>query len=124
MAVPSKGTLRAGRDRRLPDASGDGSGDDSFCWRPSHLHDRDYATEEDVDHYWSALTDGGEAIACGWLKDRYGLRWQVVPSELPALLADPDQERAAHAAQAMMTMKKLDLRAMREAADGIVRGAS
>jgi predicted 3-demethylubiquinone-9 3-methyltransferase (glyoxalase superfamily) len=75
-------------------------------------------TEEEVDHYWSALTDGGEEIACGWLKDRYGLRWQIVPEGLPALLGDSDPERAQRAMQAMMGMKKLDLRAMAEAADG------
>jgi predicted 3-demethylubiquinone-9 3-methyltransferase (glyoxalase superfamily) len=79
----------------------------------------DCATEDDVDHYWEALTDGGEAIACGWLKDRYGLRWQVVPSELPSLLGDADPERAKRAMQAMMTMKKLDIRAMKTAADGM-----
>jgi len=79
----------------------------------------DCATEAELDHYWEALTDGGEEIACGWLKDRYGLRWQVVPSELPALLGDPDPERAGRAMQAMLTMKKLDIKAMREAADGV-----
>ena len=83
----------------------------------------DCATEEEVDHYWEALTDGGEEIACGWLKDRYGVRWQVVPSELPSVLGDPDRDRANRAMQAMMTMKKLDVRAMKEAADGVVRGS-
>lgn len=78
----------------------------------------DCATQEDVDRYWTALLEGGgEEIACGWLKDRYGLRWQVVPSELPALLSDPDPERASRAMQAMLSMKKLDIRAMKEAAD-------
>ena len=81
----------------------------------------DCATEEEVDHYWEALADGGEEIACGWLKDRYGLRWQVVPSELPSVLGDPDPARANRAMQAMMTMKKLDIRAMKEAADGVAR---
>lgn len=76
------------------------------------------ATEEEVDHYWSALTDGGEEIACGWLKDRYGLRWQIVPVGIFELLGDPDPERSRRATQAMMGMKKLDLRAMREAAEG------
>jgi predicted 3-demethylubiquinone-9 3-methyltransferase (glyoxalase superfamily) len=79
----------------------------------------DCATAEDVDHYWSALTDGGEEIACGWLKDRYGLRWQVVPSQLWSLLADPDPQRAQRAMQAMMTMTKLDIDTMRRAADGL-----
>jgi len=77
-------------------------------------------SEEEVDHYWSALTEGGEEIACGWLRDRYGLRWQIVPEGLPDLLADPDPERAGRVMRAMMGMKKLSLRAMREAADGVV----
>ncbi|MGH7732669.1 MAG: VOC family protein [Gemmatimonadales bacterium] len=77
------------------------------------------ATSEDVDHYWQALTDGGEEIACGWLKDRYGLRWQIVPDELPAVLGDPDPERARRAMEAMMTMTKLDIDAMKAAADGV-----
>jgi predicted 3-demethylubiquinone-9 3-methyltransferase (glyoxalase superfamily) len=78
----------------------------------------DCTTEEELDHYWNALSDGGEEIACGWLKDRYGLRWQVVPSELPSLLQDPDAERAARAMQAMLGMKKLDIQAIRAAANG------
>jgi predicted 3-demethylubiquinone-9 3-methyltransferase (glyoxalase superfamily) len=76
-------------------------------------------TEEELDRYWSALTDGGEEIACGWCKDRYGLRWQIVPDGLSTLLRDPDSGRAQRAMQAMMGMKKLDLRAMRQAADGV-----
>lgn len=78
----------------------------------------DCATQDEVDRYWKALTDGGEEIACGWLKDRYGLRWQIVPSELSSLLGDPDPDRARRATAAMLTMKKLDVRALREAADG------
>lgn len=78
----------------------------------------DCATEDEVDHYWSTLTEGGEEIACGWLKDRYGLRWQVVPEGFVEVLGDPDPDRAQRAMRAMMGMKKLDLRAMREAADG------
>ncbi len=75
------------------------------------------ASEEELDHYWSSLADGGDAIACGWLKDRYGLRWQVVPAELPELLADPDPARSRAAAEAMFRMKKLDLTAIKAAAD-------
>src|SRR5579875_4221986 len=73
-------------------------------------------TSAEVDRYWDALTDGGEEIACGWLKDRYGLRWQIVPAELPALLGDPDPDRAGRAMRAMLTMKKLDVEAIRAAA--------
>jgi len=78
----------------------------------------DCETDEQLDHYWSALTNGGEEIACGWLKDRYGLRWQIVPRGIFDVLGDPDPQRAQRATQAMMGMKKLDLRAMRAAADG------
>lgn len=77
----------------------------------------DCASGDEVDHYWTALTEGGEEIACGWLKDRYGLRWQIVPSELLSLLGDPDPERSRRAMAAMLTMKKLDIRVIREAAD-------
>ena len=78
----------------------------------------DCATAADVDHYWSALGDGGAEIACGWLQDRYGLRWQIVPSELIPLLADPDPGRAGRAAEAMLSMTKLDIEAIKAAADG------
>jgi predicted 3-demethylubiquinone-9 3-methyltransferase (glyoxalase superfamily) len=75
------------------------------------------ATPDDVDHYWSALTDGGEEGRCGWLKDRYGLSWQVVPDGLGTVLGDPDPARAQRAMTAMLGMTKLDLPAMRAAAD-------
>jgi predicted 3-demethylubiquinone-9 3-methyltransferase (glyoxalase superfamily) len=73
----------------------------------------------EVDHYWDGLTaGGGEESRCGWLTDRFGVSWQVVPDGLGALMSDPDPERARRAAQAMMTMRKLDLAAMRAAAEG------
>lgn len=74
--------------------------------------------QAEVDHYWEKLTaDGGEAGRCGWLKDRFGVSWQVVPDGLSALLGDPDRGRAQRAIEAMFTMSKLDLDAMRQAAD-------
>ena len=82
------------------------------------------ASQQEVDRYWAALTEGGEEIACGWCKDRYGLRWQIVPAGLKELLADPDPARAARATQAMLAMKKLDLEAMRQAAAGGLGKAS
>ena len=77
-------------------------------------------SQEEIDHYWDALTaDGGEEGPCGWCKDRYGLSWQVVPTGMDQLFADPDQSRAERAMRAMFGMKKLDLAALREAADGV-----
>ncbi len=75
------------------------------------------ADQDEVDHYWDRLSDGGEPGQCGWLKDRFGVSWQVIPTELPALLGDPDPDRAQRAMQAMLAMGKLDVAAMREAAD-------
>jgi predicted 3-demethylubiquinone-9 3-methyltransferase (glyoxalase superfamily) len=74
--------------------------------------------QEEVDHFWDALSEGGEESQCGWLKDRYGLSWQVVPSVLFELLGDPDPQRASRATQAMLGMRKLDIEALRNAADG------
>src|SRR5262245_11425826 len=76
------------------------------------------ADQAEVDYYWDALTDGGEESMCGWLKDRFGLSWQVVPDELGRLLSDPDAERAHRAMTAMLGMRKLDVAALRAAADG------
>jgi predicted 3-demethylubiquinone-9 3-methyltransferase (glyoxalase superfamily) len=74
---------------------------------------------QEVDHYWNALTgNGGAEVACGWLKDRFGVSWQVVPDGLGELISDRDPGRAGRALKAMLTMKKLDLAAMRKAADG------
>ena len=73
---------------------------------------------DEVDHFWNGLTaHGGTESQCGWLKDRFGVSWQVVPDGLGALIADPDPGRRARAMQAMLKMKKLDLAAMRAAAD-------
>ena len=75
--------------------------------------------QAEVDRYWAALTDGGEEGPCGWLKDRFGLSWQVVPEGMDEVFAHPDKERASRAMQAMLTMKKLDIAALREAAGGV-----
>ena len=78
------------------------------------------ADQDEVDYYWDKLTaDGGEELPCGWAKDRYGLVWQVVPEEAVALFKDDDPQRAARAFEAMMEMKKLDIAALREAADAV-----
>jgi predicted 3-demethylubiquinone-9 3-methyltransferase (glyoxalase superfamily) len=71
-------------------------------------------SQEEVDHYWNRLSAGGDEKAqrCGWLKDRYGLSWQIVPDQLIALLTDPDPARAHKATKAMLQMKKIDLDAL------------
>jgi predicted 3-demethylubiquinone-9 3-methyltransferase (glyoxalase superfamily) len=77
------------------------------------------ADQDEVDHYWERLTEGGEEGPCGWLKDRYGLSWQVVPAGMDELFSDPDPKRAERAMQAMLAMRKLDIAALRRAADGV-----
>jgi predicted 3-demethylubiquinone-9 3-methyltransferase (glyoxalase superfamily) len=74
-------------------------------------------TQEEVDLLWSVLTDGGEESMCGWLKDRYGLSWQIVPTALMELLGDPDPGRSGRATQSMLQMRKIDIAELRRAAD-------
>lgn len=77
------------------------------------------ADEAEADYYYDTLTgDGGEESACGWVKDKFGVSWQVIPAGAIDLIADPDPQRAARATAAMMKMKKLDVAQMRRAADG------
>jgi predicted 3-demethylubiquinone-9 3-methyltransferase (glyoxalase superfamily) len=76
-------------------------------------------TQEEVDRFWSALSEGGEEGPCGWLKDRFGLSWQIVPAALPRLLTDPDREKANRAMQAMMGMKKIEIAELERVAEGV-----
>ena len=78
--------------------------------------------QDEVDFYWEKLSEGGEEGPCGWLKDRYGLSWQVVPAGMEELFTDPDPQRSQRAMQAMLKMSKLDIAALREAADGVAAG--
>jgi predicted 3-demethylubiquinone-9 3-methyltransferase (glyoxalase superfamily) len=73
-------------------------------------------TQEEVDSFWSKLSEGGEEGPCGWLKDKFGLSWQIVPTALPELLGDPDQEKAQRVMQAMLNMKKIEIDALERAA--------
>lgn len=75
-------------------------------------------TQEEVDEFWAALGEGGEEGPCGWIKDRFGLSWQVVPAGMEELFSDPDPKRAERAMRAMLGMRKLDIAALRAAADG------
>jgi len=76
-------------------------------------------TQEEIDHYWTALSEGGEQGPCGWLKDRFGVSWQIVPTALPRLLADPDRERAQRVMSAMLSMQKLEIEPLERAAAGV-----
>lgn len=78
----------------------------------------DCETQEEVDELWRKLTSGGKEAPCGWLKDRFGLSWQIVPSALGQLLQDPDPERSKRVMQAMLQMKKIDVAALRRAHAG------
>ncbi len=73
-------------------------------------------TQEEVDHLWSSLSKGGEEIACGWLKDRWGVTWQITPRRLIELINDPDRARAKRAMEAMMKMVKIDIATIERAA--------
>jgi predicted 3-demethylubiquinone-9 3-methyltransferase (glyoxalase superfamily) len=74
------------------------------------------ADQDEVDKYWSVLSEGGEEGPCGWLKDRFGLSWQIVPVRLPELLGDPDAERAQRVMAAMLEMKKIEIGELERAA--------
>jgi predicted 3-demethylubiquinone-9 3-methyltransferase (glyoxalase superfamily) len=74
-------------------------------------------TQEEVDHFWEKLSEGGEKSRCGWLKDKYGLSWQVVPTALVEMLQDKDAEKAKRVMTAMLKMDKIDIKALRQASE-------
>jgi predicted 3-demethylubiquinone-9 3-methyltransferase (glyoxalase superfamily) len=74
-------------------------------------------SQEEVDRFWTTLAEGGEEGPCGWLKDRFGVSWQIIPTRLEELLTDPDPQRAQRAMKAMLGMKKLDVGELERAAD-------
>ncbi len=76
----------------------------------------DCRSQDEVDEYWSRLGDGGEEGPCGWLKDRYGVSWQIVPRRLTELLGDPDPETSQRVMRAMLAMKKIDIATLEQAA--------
>ena len=76
-------------------------------------------TQEEVDRYWEKLSAGGTEVQCGWLKDQFGLAWQIVPTALPKLLSDPDPVKAGRVMKAMMTMTKIDIRGLEQARDNV-----
>jgi len=72
-------------------------------------------TQEEVDEYWKKLSDGGQEVQCGWLKDKYGLSWQIVPTILSEMLNDPDPKKADRVMKAMLQMKKIDIKGLKQA---------
>ena len=78
--------------------------------------------QDEVDYHWRKLSEGGSEGPCGWVKDRFGLSWQVVPTGMEELFSDPDPERAKRAMEAMLKMGKLDVAELRRAADGVAAG--
>jgi predicted 3-demethylubiquinone-9 3-methyltransferase (glyoxalase superfamily) len=75
-------------------------------------------TQAEIDHYWQALSAGGKTGQCGWLKDKFGVSWQVFPAALPSLITDPDRAKAGRAMRAMLGMTKLDLARLQAAYEG------
>ena len=74
--------------------------------------------QDEVDRFWAQLSEGGEEQQCGWLKDRFGLSWQIIPERMGELLSDPDPERAQRAMQAMLQMQKIEIKVLEDAANG------
>jgi predicted 3-demethylubiquinone-9 3-methyltransferase (glyoxalase superfamily) len=75
-------------------------------------------TQEEIDYFWSRLTEGGQEVQCGWLKDKFGLSWQIVPTVLPKMLTDPDPAKSQRVTRAFLQMKKFDIAALERAYEG------
>jgi predicted 3-demethylubiquinone-9 3-methyltransferase (glyoxalase superfamily) len=75
-------------------------------------------TQEEVDHFWDSLSEGGQTQPSGWLKDRFGLSWQIIPTALIELMSDPDREKSSRVMQAMFQMSKIEIAKLREAYEG------
>jgi len=96
------------------------NGGPQYSFTPAVSFVVDCDTQEEVDRYWDLLSEGGppEAQQCGWLQDRFGVSWQVVPQQLGEYMSDPDPEKAGRTMQAMLQMKKLDIAGLKRAHDG------
>ena len=93
------------------------NGNPHFEFTPSVSLVVNCADQAEVDHYWDKLLEGGKTMACGWLTDKFGVSWQIVPTMLPKLLTDPDRAKADRVMAAMMQMIKLDVATLQKAAD-------
>ncbi|MCA4131423.1 VOC family protein [Arthrobacter sp. M4] len=95
------------------------NGGPAFTFNESVSMVVDCSSQDEVDAYWDALTaDGGQESQCGWLKDKFGLSWQIIPNALPELLNGPDPEGARRAMEAMLQMRKIDIATLQKAYDG------
>ena len=97
------------------------NGGPHFSFSPAISFVVNCETQEEVDELWEKLSVGGETQRCAWLKDKYGLSWQVVPTALAELLGDKDAEKAGRVMQAMLGMKKIDIEGLRKAYEGEVK---
>jgi predicted 3-demethylubiquinone-9 3-methyltransferase (glyoxalase superfamily) len=95
-----------------------GGGSTKHPFTPAISFMIDCETQDEVDRYWEKLTAGGKEQPCGWLVDRFGVSWQVIPRDLPRLLSDPDPNKAGRVVRAMLEMKKIDLKTLERAAAG------
>ena len=93
------------------------NGGPEYTFTPAVSFSIDCKTQAEVDHFWDRLTEGGRPIQCGWLQDKFGLSWQVVPSVLPELLQDDDDAKSDAVMQAMLKMVKLDIKTLQDAYD-------
>jgi predicted 3-demethylubiquinone-9 3-methyltransferase (glyoxalase superfamily) len=92
------------------------NGGPEFTFSPAISFVVNCDTQEEVDEFWEKLSEGGHAVQCGWITDKYGLSWQIVPKILPELLADPDEAKAQRVMTAMLGMIKIDIDALKQAA--------
>ncbi|MEP7025129.1 MAG: VOC family protein [Actinomycetota bacterium] len=90
------------------------NGGPQFKFNPAISFQIPCADQEEVDYYWDKLTDGGEEVACGWVTDRYGVSWQVVPTVLIEMMSDPDKKKATRVNAAMLKMTKFDIAALEQ----------
>ncbi|MGF1428061.1 VOC family protein [Kitasatospora sp. LaBMicrA B282] len=94
------------------------NGGPQYTFSPAISFQIECADQAEVDYYWDRLTDGGQPVQCGWVTDRYGVSWQVVPAGVVELVGDPDPEKARRTTEAMFKMVKLDIAELRRAHDG------
>jgi len=91
------------------------NGGPQFTFTPAISFVVNYETQEEVDDLWEKLSEGGRKNRCGWLQDKFGVSWQIVPTALPKLMSDPDREKTSRVMQALMQMDKIDIKGLEEA---------